>query len=170
MILVVFAAAGVAAAFAWMALWEPPRGEVVDGTWYALSFPDVGREFGAIGWYVVIGLVGGVVLGLLAALLATRAEIATLVAVAAGSAVAGLVTYRVGAMLAPPDPTTVTPSPDGLVDGTLVMAGSSWFAAWPLGAIAAVFVVYLLTTGLDAGVAEARSVDRAGGLSRTPTG
>lgn len=170
-VLVVFVVAGAAGGWLWQRVWTPPTGVVRDGRFQFQSWEDVGHQFGATGWYVVIGLAGGAVLGLLAALLARTAELVTLAAVALGSALAGLVAWRLGAVLAPPDPTTLTGlGPDDVVPAQLVMPVGSWLAAWPLGALGVLFVVYVLTTGVESGAAEARRVDDRRGFSRNRRG
>lgn len=159
--LVVFAAVGAGAGWLWYRLWDPPIGTVLDGTWGYDNFDELGSVFSATGLYVVIGLLGGLLLGVLTALLCRRSELVTLLAVAVGGAVAGYLCYRVGLSLSPPDPTTLAAGlPDGeSLPDDLTMPGRSPFVAWPLGALLGLTIVYFLTTGVSAGVGEARRRD-----------
>ena len=157
-VLVAFAAAGAGAGWLWERWWTPTRGVVVDGTWVAgfrpdgdafvFDFPSLEGFFAGTAQYVVLGLAGGVVLGVLCGLLGQRSELVMLFAVVVGSALAGLVAYRLGTALGPVDPTTIEGS---LADGTVLPAnlsvpGASPFVAWPLGALLGLGAVYLFTS------------------------
>jgi len=170
-VLVVFAVAGLAGGLVWVELWDPPLGAVQDREWLYLDFAMVGTVFSGTGLYVVVGLVGGLVLGVLAALAARTSELVTLVAVVLGSALAGYLALQVGLQRSPVDPRLLAlVVPDGTeLPGTLEVTGRSPFVAWPLGSLVGLAVTYLLTSGMSAGAAEARRVDlRAGaqGASR----
>ena len=157
-VLAVFAAAGALAGWLWERWWTPISGVVVDGTWVAgyrqvgesfvFDFPSLEGFFAGTAQYVVIGVVGGLVLGVISSLLGRHSEIVMLVAVALGSAVAGLVAYQLGTHLGPVDPTSLEAA---AADGTqlpanLSIQGASPFVAWPLGALLGLSITYLLTT------------------------
>ncbi len=178
LVVAVFAAVGAAAGWLWFRVWDPPQGTVVEGTWGYDNFRELGAVFSATGLYVVIGVLSGVLLGVLAALLCRRSELVTLVAVAAGSVLAGFLCYQVGLHFSPPDPNTLAA---GLADGEqlparLEVPGKSPYVAWPLGALLGLTVVYFLTTGVSAGIgqetreARRRESDDPAGLSRNQIG
>ncbi len=113
-----FAAAGALCGWLWYLLWTPPEGVVIDHRW----IPDpveagLRGEFLGTGWYVVVALVAGLLLGAGCAYLFDRAELVTLVAVCLGSALAAWVMLRVGLSLSPPDPHEVART---VADGTRV--------------------------------------------------
>ncbi|WP_323792720.1 hypothetical protein [Nocardioides sp.] len=158
LVLAVFAAVGAAAGWLWERWWSPITGVVVDGTWVAgyrpegdgfvFDFPSLENFFDGTAQYVVIGVLAGLVLGVVFSLLGRGSELVMLVAVVAGSALAGYVAYRLGTHLGPPDPTTLeAAAADGTtLPGDLTVEGASPFVAWPLGALIGLSVTYLLTT------------------------
>jgi hypothetical protein len=157
LVLLAFAAAGALAGWWWERWWTPITGVVVDGTWIAgyrpqgeqfvFDFPSLEGFFDGTAQYVVLGLGGGLLLGILCGLLGRRSELVMLVAVVLGSALAGFVAYRLGTSLAPVDPVTLESSlPDGTVlPAGLSVPGTSPFVAWPLGALLGLGGTYLLT-------------------------
>lgn len=175
--LVVFAAGGAVAGWVWERWATVPQGVVFEGKWrlgyriegdYFVGDNDLfQRAFGVVGTFVVVGLLAGLVIGVVASLACRRSELATLVAVAAGSVLAAVVCYRVGLALGPPDPAGVArKAADGtIVPGNLAISQHSPFIAWPLGSLLGLAAVYLLTSSVSAGVAETRRVDLGG-----PTG
>lgn len=126
-ILALFAGAGWLCGWLWWKFWSPaPTGVVFGGSWY----PDpaaagLSAEFAGTGTYVVVAVVGGLILGLVAGLLLDRDEIVTLVAVAAGSLLAGWLMHRVGVGLSPPDPAPLakTLADETRLPGHLVLGG-----------------------------------------------
>jgi len=161
-VVAVFAAVGAAGGWVWYHLWDVPPGVAFQGQWVPRE-SDEGLQaaFDGTAWYVVCGLVAGLVLGVLAALLARRSEVATLVAVVIGAAVAAWLAYRVGLSLSPPDPAPLARGADDYtpIPGALSISGRSPFVAWPLGAVLGLAVVYLL--GLSAGEVRRREQDTA---------
>lgn len=144
----VFAAVGAGCGWLWHRLWDAPSGVVSSGQWFT-DETGLRDQFAGTGWYVAIAVVAGLVLGLLAAVVADRSEVATLAAVVVGAALAGWLMLRVGVHLGPPDPDTLArTSPDGTrLPGDLRV--SSWppRLAFPLGALVAVTVTWFTTTG-----------------------
>lgn len=127
-ILALFAAAGAAGGRVWWLLWSPPpTGVVYEGRWVPQPAAEgLGAEFAGTGWYVVIAVAAGLVLGLVCGLLLDRNEIVTLVAVAAGSVVAAWLMMRVGVSFSPPDPQVLaeTAKEGAELPGQLDLAGT----------------------------------------------
>lgn len=172
-VLLAFAAAGAVAGWFWERWWTPITGVVVDGTWipgyrprgeeFVFDFPSLEGFFDGTAQYVVLGLVGGLLLGILCGLLGRHSELVMLAAALLGSALAGFVAYRLGTSLGPVDPTTLESSlPDGSVlPADLSVPGASPFVAWPLGALVGLGGVYLLTVTTRPGDTQPDRVDEA---------
>lgn len=145
-VLLVAVLIGLGVARIWLAWWTPPPGGVQQGTWLFEDYAAIGDVFDGVGTYVLLGLGGGAVLGLVAALLARRSPILTLVAVAAGAVLAGEVCRRSGLALSPPNPRLFAGAlPDGTdLPDTLRLPFGSPVIAWPVGALAGLAAVYLL--------------------------
>jgi len=142
-IVVVFAAVGLAAGWLWHHLWDVPKGVVSGGQWYT-NEAGLRDDFSGVGWYVAISLVCGLVLGTLAALLLRRSELVTMAAVLVGSALAAYLMLRMGQHLSPPDPHVLARSAE---DGT-ELKGALRVRGWPprgaftFGALVGVALVY----------------------------
>ncbi len=157
--LVAFAAAGAGAGVLWEHLWEPTRGVVVDGTWYAgtrvdgdfvvSDFPALTGYFDATATFVLIGVAAGLVLGVLCGLLVRRSELVMFAAVAAGSVLACFIAYRLGVALGPVDPTVLEASADNgtVLPDRLSLAAGSPFLGWSFGALLGIGGTYFLTSG-----------------------
>jgi hypothetical protein len=183
-VLLVFAAAGVAAAWLWHRLANPAEGTVLDGRWVesgrvqgdflVLDFDDLRGSFGIVGWYSVIGMLGGLLLGTLAAFACRRSELVTLAAVAVGSVVAAVLCLTIGGALGPPDPAQLAKTAENLtvLPGRLGFDDRGPLVVWPLGALLGLALTYLLTTGVDAGRNELERLegDESRWLSRNPAG
>jgi hypothetical protein len=173
-VLVVFALGGALAGWIWERWVTLPQGVVFEGRWrlgyriegdYFVGDNDLfQRAFGVIGTFVVLGLLIGLVIGVLAPLVCRRSELVTLTVVAAGSVLAAVVCYRVGLALGPPDPAGVarTAADGTIVAGNLSLAQRSPFIAWPVGSLVGLAAVYLLTSGVSAGMKETRRVGLSG--------
>ncbi len=151
-ILALFAGTGVLGGWVWWKLWAPaPEGAVFDQQWYPQATEGLMAEFAGTGWYVVVAIVGGLVLGLLAGLLLDRDEIVTLVAVVVGSVLAAWLMMKVGLHFGPPDPQQIAETAKNGTElpGQLDLAGSvnlpqqrfddevrSPMLAFPIGALA----------------------------------
>ena len=141
------ALAGAGAGWAWHSLWAPaPPGVAVEGRWIPLPPVGSAAQFAGTGWFVLVGVVAGLVLGVLVGLLLSREELVSLGAVVVGSAAATAAMYRVGVALAPPDPGPLAAqAEDGTrLLGSLTVAGASPFAALPVGALVGLALTYLL--------------------------
>src|SRR5690606_8913030 len=90
----------------WQWVWTPPTGAAWKGEWF-LDPEGVGQDVSSTGWFTLIGLVGGIAYGSLAARLGLRRPLLTLVGVALGSFAASYVMYHVGHALGPADPRVV---------------------------------------------------------------
>lgn len=143
-VIALFAVGGALAGVVWEWLWTPQSGVVVEGEWL-LDTEALRADFSGTALYVLVAAVTGLLLGTLAAMLFDRHEIATLVAVAAGSALAAWLMWRVGQSLDPPDPHLVArTAKDGTrVPGRLEVAGRSPFTALPAGALLGLIVVFI---------------------------
>jgi hypothetical protein len=140
---VVLVLAGALAGVVWVWLWTPPTGVVVDQQWVQ-DESGLRGDFSATGSYVAVAAVTGLLVAVLLGVLFDRAEIVTLLAVLAGSVLAGWVMYRVGLALSPADPRSLADSAeDGTrLPGRLVVDGSSPFRAFPGGAMLGLVIVY----------------------------
>ena len=147
-----FAGAGALSGWLWFRLWTPPRGVVVEQRW----FPDPAEaglraDFPGTGWYVLVALAGGMLLGAGCAYLLDRSELATLVAVVVGSALAAWVMVEVGVRLGPPDPDVLArTAEDGTrLPGRLEVSRLPPKLSYPAGALLGLAMVYLLTSRRD---------------------
>jgi hypothetical protein len=143
-----FAGAGALGGWLWYHLWTPPSGVVVDHQW----FPDPAEaglraDFPGTGWYVVVALVAGLLLGAACAYVLDRSELATLAAVAAGAALAAWLMLEVGMHLSPPDPDVLArTAEDGTeLQGRLHVSRLPPKLSFPVGALLGLALVYLLT-------------------------
>lgn len=155
-VVVAFAVAGAIGGWIWERWVTPPEGVVNDGKWrlgYRIrgdflvsDYASLGHGFGVIGTFVVIGLVGGLLLGVAAALLCRRSELATLAAVLVGGVLAAVVCYRVGLALGPSDPDVAAASAKNgtMLVGDLAITELSPFVAWSVTALAALAFLYFL--------------------------
>ena len=145
-VVLLFLLAGAAAGFVWHAVWDAPTGVVAEGEWFPTPYEEGQRaDFGGTATYVMVAVVAGLVVGSLCAVFLAASELVTLVAVTLGSAAAGWVMATVGVHLGPEDPELLArTAADGTeLPGRLHVAGLSPYAAFPVGALVAVTVVYL---------------------------
>lgn len=154
----VFAGAGALAGVVWERVWSPPIGIVFKGVWFLEpAGPD--HAFDGTGWYVAIALVAGVATTLALGLLRPRHELASVVAFAIGSMLAGWVMFKVGHALGPADPQilaagqadyTTLPSDLRLAgvdeDPRVFSFDSSAFAAFPVGTMIATIYLFVATS------------------------
>jgi len=147
-VLAVFAGAGALCGLVWFRLWDVPHGVVSGHEWFT-SETGLRAQFSGTGWYVVIALVTGLLLGALAAWLCDRSELVTLVAVAGGSVLAAYLMVRVGYHQSAPDPhlLALTAKDGTKLDGALRVDSWPPRAAYPVGALIGLAVVYAGTLG-----------------------
>jgi hypothetical protein len=144
LILVLLVAAGALAGLVWVWWWTPPTGTVVHHHWVQ-DERGLRGSFSGTGTYVTVAALAGILAGGLAAVLFDRIPLVTLVAVVAGSLVAGWLMYRVGLALSPDDPRRLAASAE---DGTrlparLVVSGMVPRRVLPAGALLGLVVVML---------------------------
>ncbi len=154
---VVFAAVGALGGVLWRHLWTPAHGVVQQHLWFPNPF-DAGEQhdFNGDALYFLVALGSGVVLGVVALVLMRGSELVTLLAVAIGSVVAGLVMWRVGLLGNPADPMQLAKH---AADGTklpsrLHLANAVPLIGYPLGALGTLAAVFLTTTGSGGGAVE----------------
>ncbi len=142
-IVALFAVVGALAGWLWYHVWDVPTGVVSGGQWFT-SEAGLRDDFSGVAWYVTIAVLAGLVLGLLCAWQLDRSELVTLLAVVAGSVLAGYLMLRVGQHLSPPDPQEVArTSTDGArLPGTLRVEAWPPRAAFPFGALVGLAIVY----------------------------
>lgn len=170
-VLVGFVLAGAAAGWVWERWATPPDGAVVGRKWnlgyrvdgdYIVGDTDsFSHAFAVVGTFVLVCAAVGLVLGVVAAFACRRSELVTLAVVAASSALAVFVCYRVGLALGPADPTAAAAKAvDGtMLSGDLAIDQLAPFVVLPLAALVGLAVTYFLTAGVSAGVSEAGRVD-----------
>ena len=161
LIVVLLAALGVLGGVVWDLVVTPAEfTKLANGG--ALNEAELGQQFGADGWYVVIALVAGVLAGALLTWWRSRDALRTCGALLLGAAVAAAVMAVVGHLLGPGDPRPALQAarvgahvPESLDVGE----GSShsvWgyladriviYLCWPLGVLAGSLVVLLSRRG-----------------------
>ena len=154
-----YGAAGAAVGYGWYRLWDSPPGVAFEGEWYPSPSDEGYRSiFGATATYVLLGLAAGLVLAVVAALLARHSELVTLAAVVVGTALAAWLSYRLGSSLGPPDAAALAAGAEDYqqIPGDLAIEGRSPFIAWSFGGLLGLTATYLLTSG----IAESRRRER----------
>jgi hypothetical protein len=146
-IVVVLGVVGVVCGLFWRSRLQVPHGVVVGGSWYPDPW-DTGERasFASTGWYVLIALAVGVVIGVLVAWLSRAPELITLAAVLIGSLLAAWLMLAVGLHGAPADPRTAAAhASDGTrLSGTISTPGAAAFVTWPLATLVPLGTIYLL--------------------------
>lgn len=143
-----FAAAGLGGGYAWRHLWTPPDGVARGGRWVPTPVEEgLQNDFSGVGWYVVVALVLGLVLGAVTAVVLDRAEVVGVVVGLLGATLAAYLVLTVGERLSPPDPDEVAAdSADGTkIPGDLEFDGSTPLLSAPIGVLTSLSTVYLLT-------------------------
>lgn len=148
LILFAFAVAGVLAGLVWHALWTPPTGVVYQDQW-RIDSEGAPADVNGTGLYVVVSAATGIVMGFGTALVTRGHEVATLVAVSVGSALAGALMAITGHQLGPPDPRPLAAGqPDFTeIEADLRVEGWSPYVGFPTGALAALGVTFLALNG-----------------------
>jgi hypothetical protein len=142
-VLVAFAVAGALCGWLWQHLWTPPRGVVADHVWYT-DEEGLRGDFSGTGLYVAIAVLAGFAVGGVTSFFCDRAELATLLAVTAGAALAAWLMWQVGVHASPPDPHEVakTAKDGAKLSGELHVSGQAPFIAFPVGALSALAIVF----------------------------
>jgi len=164
LVLAAFAVVGALAGVVWQWVWTPTVGVAVDHHWTAGDALGLQHEFSGTGWYVVVGVVAGLVTGVAVALLVDRVPLLTLAAVVLGSALAAWLMLVVGGALGPADQDVVART---AADGTkipmqLTVTGRSPWIALPSGALLGLVFIFIgLSSRHQAPVAESPPPDEA---------
>jgi len=161
------AAAAALAGLIWKSVWHAPPGTAYEHQWY-LQPEAYADDFSGTGLYVLIAFAFGLVVSVLAGFVREHNELATLMGVLLGSALAAWLMYAVGHRLGPPDPRILAqtaadfdPLPADLrvYGGHHVVAWLDWipgwrgrlpgapFLAWPIGAAVGLGGVYFFFPG-----------------------
>jgi hypothetical protein len=145
-----FAAAGLLGAVVWELV--TPLAEYTrtadNGT---MGEEELARQFGATGWYLVIGAVAGVVSGAVLLMWRRRSPVLMVLMVAAGGALAAWVMLEVGLALGPADPNQVLATVDvgEKVPLRLKFEGPGAFFVWPIAALAGALFALLFFESRD---------------------
>ncbi|UMG92116.1 hypothetical protein [Nocardioides sp. TF02-7] len=148
---------GVVGGWAWHAWWSPARPgrvfETEDGVVW-LPFPwDPGQAqvFAGTAQYAVVGLVGGVLLGVVAAVTGRRRALAALAGLLLATAVAAAVTFVVGTALGPPDPQGLAAEKGVGAELPSSMQVDGWtpYLCWSLGGLVAWLAATLLVNSAE---------------------
>lgn len=144
--LVLAALAGVGGVL-WERLWTPPLGIVYQGQWFLEpAGPD--HSFTATGWYVVVGLVVGVVPAAALGWWCRGHEWWLLGGLVVGCLLGGWLMYVVGHALGPSDPSVTARTAEDFttLPAELTVARTGYLAI-PVGAMLGLGLVTLLTQG-----------------------
>lgn len=158
-VVAVLTAAGALVGVLWQWVWSPPSGVVIRQQWFPIP-GQVGQVFDGTGLYVLLASLTGAVVTALLVWAWPGDELATLLAVAVGSMLAGWLMYTVGHALGPDDPQVLAKAAERGTElpSDLRLAGldraprlfrfdSSALAAWPLGAVLGFAGATLTTRG-----------------------
>ncbi len=109
----------------------------------AMGEVQLGKRFNADGWYVVLGLVPGLVAGAVLTWWRSRDPLLTAGLLLVGSVAAAAVMAYVGHLLGPGDPHAVLANATAGTHAAVRLDVSAWTAylAWPIGALAGALVV-----------------------------
>lgn len=143
LIVALFAGVGAACGWLWVTVWKTPSGVVFDGTWYA-DEAALRAEFPSTGWFIVISVVAGLLLGGLCALVLARAELVTLGAVLVGAVLATYLMWSVGLALSPEDPQVLaaTTADGGMLPAQIGVSGRSPFLLLTAAALLSLAVTF----------------------------
>jgi hypothetical protein len=107
--------------------------------------PALATVFDADGWFLVVGLAGGLILGLLLWLAFDRLGWRLVVALFVAACFASALAYAVGRSLGPGtlDPRLAAAEPGDRVAVALTVRSTGVFLSWPIGAMGGVFAAAL---------------------------
>ncbi|MCM3514021.1 hypothetical protein [Nocardioides sp. P86] len=151
LVVVVFALAGLGAAWLWHLVWEPSRGLAFQGRFVVVDrdgfydLPQLRGLFSATGLLAVVAFPTAVAVGLLTALVLDRHELVTLAAVVVGAVVAAALMAWLGQQLGPPDPDVLARSAD---DRTTLLSALEAprpvpYLVWTTGALVGLLVAFV---------------------------
>lgn len=131
------AASAVLTGWLWEWLWTPPTGAAWAGKWY-LDRQGQLDDVSATGWFTVVGLVAGILLGAVAARFVRAAPLVVLAGVVLGALVHAWVMYQVGHLLGPEDPHAIARTAgdwEPIVSDLRLAGVDHWW--WPFASTAA---------------------------------
>lgn len=148
---------GAAGGWAWYSWWEPGRtGRVFDTgdglRWLPFPWdPGQAQVFAGTAEYAVVGLVGGLLLGTVAAVLGRRRALAALAGLLLATAVAAAVAYLVGTTLSPEDPQSLARQAGEGAELPAAIEVDGWtpYLCWALGGLVAWLVATLLVNSAE---------------------
>ncbi|WP_229053608.1 hypothetical protein [Aeromicrobium sp. Leaf350] len=128
--------AGVAGAVAWSQIADPARWTVAEQG-LQMDQVAVAAQFGVTLTFVFVAVVGGLVLGFLLGVLARPVSWPLVPIAAVAGVVATLISWQLGLLWGPPDPSSVTGLAQGdTVPDVLALTFPAAFLAWPIATIA----------------------------------
>lgn len=143
-VVVVLAAAGALGGWLWHHLYDVPQGVAIRRQWIGLDETDYRDLFGGTALYALIAGVGGLVLGVLLAVLLDRDELLTLAALVVGALLAAWIMTMLGEHLGNPDPDVVArTAKDGTkIPGDLTLGSPAVGLLWPAAASLGAMLVF----------------------------
>ena len=133
-IVVALVGLGAGAGWLWTRVWSPAHGEVYQHQWYPYSWDrSEPASFSAVGTYVTIGFLLGLVVGAIAVFWLDANVLASLGAIVVGGVVSALVMKIVGIHIGPGDPQVAAKT---LADGKVLSSQLIW-GGWPLYGVVA---------------------------------
>ncbi|WP_372733397.1 hypothetical protein [Nocardioides sp.] len=142
------AGVGVAGGYLWEWFWTPAQGVVGDGRWFPSPVEEgLQNSFSSVGWFVVVALPIGILIGFVTAFALDHAEVLALIVGLVGSALAVWLMLTVGTRLSPPDPAiAAVRAPDGTtLPGSLEFHGWTPLLSLPAGTLLMMSLVFLLS-------------------------
>lgn len=140
---------GALGGWLWYQWWAPANTgaiyDTVDGPkWYDLTDQGVAHQFDGPGQYALIGLLLGILLGAVAAVVGRGQPLAAVGGLIVGTALAASMAYVVGTAQSPPDPqkyataaNVCEEAPCEEYPAAIEVSGWTPFLCWPLGALGA---------------------------------
>jgi ribose/xylose/arabinose/galactoside ABC-type transport system permease subunit len=133
--------AGFAGGAAWAALADPPKALITQRGAFLVSEVSYDHQVTVTLWFLVVGIVGGLVVGAVIGLLGRRHGLAVVVAAILMSAVAtGLAAWSGINVFGPDGPQPHGGSPGDLVPTALSITSDVAYLGWPIGALIGVLL------------------------------
>jgi hypothetical protein len=148
-VLLAYAVLGAVAGVVWEWVWTPPGQIVQKHQVFFDSYASLRRVFTGTGLYVLVAGVTSALLALAVSILTRGRELLVLALVIVGSALAAALMWRVGTLLGPADPASITAHTNGrhAVPGELTVAGKSPYLIWPFVSLIVLSAVYFAWPG-----------------------
>ena len=156
------AALGALGGWLWYHWWGPPnKGSIYDTVhgpkWYDLTDKGIAHEFNGPAEYAVVALGLGILLGVVAALVARRRALAVVGGLIVGSALAAYLSWAIGTAMSPPDPqekyatkaNVCEQAPCKEYPAAIEISGWTPLLCWPLGALGAFSVTVVASSWIE---------------------